>query len=66
MLSEAQLAALMEMYGKGELQPHVDRTFPFTAAAAHLCIHDRKSKGRVLLVPDGRRSADRREAARLV
>lgn len=47
-----QLAALMEMYGKGEVEPHVDRTFPFTeAAAAHQYIHDRKSKGKVLLVP---------------
>jgi NADPH:quinone reductase-like Zn-dependent oxidoreductase len=47
-----QLAALMEMYGRGELAPHVDRAFPFTeAAAAHQYIHDRKSKGKVLLVP---------------
>lgn len=47
-----QLAALMEMYSKGELVPHVDRTFPFTeAGAAHQYIHDRKAKGKVLLVP---------------
>lgn len=47
-----QLASLMEMYGKGELHPHVDRAFAFTeAAAAHQYIHDRKSKGKVLLVP---------------
>jgi synaptic vesicle membrane protein VAT-1 len=47
-----QLESLMEMYGKGQLAPHVDRTFPFTeAAAAHQYIHDRKSKGKVLLVP---------------
>jgi len=47
-----QLAALLEMYERGELAPHVDRTFPFTeAAAAHQYIHDRKSKGKVLLVP---------------
>jgi synaptic vesicle membrane protein VAT-1 len=47
-----QLAALMEMYGKGELMPHIDRIFPFTeAAAAHQYIHDRKSKGKVLLAP---------------
>jgi NADPH:quinone reductase-like Zn-dependent oxidoreductase len=47
-----QLAALMQMYEKGQLTPHVDRTFPFTeAAAAHQYIHDRKSKGKVLLVP---------------
>ena len=47
-----QLAALMEMYEKGELAPHVDRVFRFNeAAAAHQYIHDRKSKGKVLLVP---------------
>ena len=47
-----QLAALLEMYGKGELDPHVDRTFAFAeAAAAHHYIHDRKSNGKVLLVP---------------
>jgi NADPH:quinone reductase-like Zn-dependent oxidoreductase len=47
-----QLVALMEMYGKGELHPHVDRSFPYgEAAAAHQYIHDRKSKGKVLLVP---------------
>ena len=42
----------MEMYQAGQLAPHVDRTFPFAeAAAAHQYIHDRKSKGKVLLVP---------------
>ena len=47
-----QLAALMQMYEKGELAPQVDHTFPFNqAAAAHQYIHDRKSKGKVLLVP---------------
>ena len=47
-----QLVALMEMYGRGELEPHVDRTFPFAeAAAAHQHIHDRKAMGKVLLVP---------------
>ena len=43
---------LMEMYGNGELDPHVDRAFPFAeVAAAHQYIHDRKSEGKVLLVP---------------
>lgn len=47
-----QLEALLEMYGRGELAPHVDRTFAFAeAAAAHQYIHDRKAKGKVLLVP---------------
>jgi NADPH:quinone reductase-like Zn-dependent oxidoreductase len=52
-LVEPQLAALLEMYGRGELEPHVDRTFPFAeAAAAHQYIHDRKARGKVLLVPE--------------
>ena len=51
-LIEPQLTALLEMYEKGQLEPHVDRTFRFAeAAAAHQYIHDRKSRGKVLLVP---------------
>lgn len=51
-LIEPQLTALMEMYEKGEIKPYVDRTFPFAeAGAAHQYIHDRKAKGKVLLVP---------------
>ncbi len=51
-LLEPQLADLLEMYEKGQLKPHVDRTFTFAeAAAAHQYIHDRKAKGKVLLVP---------------
>jgi NADPH:quinone reductase-like Zn-dependent oxidoreductase len=51
-LLEPQLEALLEMYRKGEIKPHVDRTFSFDeAAAAHQYIHDRKAKGKVLLVP---------------
>jgi len=47
-----QLIALMEMYERGELKLYVDRTFPFTeAGAAHQYLHDRKAKGKVLLVP---------------
>jgi NADPH:quinone reductase-like Zn-dependent oxidoreductase len=51
-LIEPQLVALMAMYEKGELKPHVDKTFPFAeAGAAHQYLHDRKAKGKVLLVP---------------
>jgi len=51
-LIEPQLAALLEMYERGEIEPHVDRTFRFAeAAAAHQYIHDRKARGKVLLVP---------------
>ncbi|MBX3200379.1 MAG: zinc-binding dehydrogenase [Labilithrix sp.] len=52
MLSE-QFEALVGMYEAGQIAPHVDRTFPFSeAAAAHHYLHDRKAKGKVLLVPD--------------
>lgn len=48
-----QLLALVAMYERGEIKPYVDRSFRFSeAAAAHHYIHDRKSKGKVLLVPD--------------
>jgi synaptic vesicle membrane protein VAT-1 len=51
-LLEPQFAALLEMYEAGQLAPHVDRTFPFSeAAAAHAYIHARKAMGKVLLVP---------------
>ena len=51
-LIEEQLTALMAMYERGELKPRVDRTFTFAeAGAAHQYLHDRKAKGKVLLVP---------------
>lgn len=47
-----QFLALIEMYEKGQIKPHVDRTFRFDeAAAAHHYLHDRKARGKVLLVP---------------
>jgi len=43
---------LMTMYERGEIRPHVDKSFKFEEApAAHHYIHDRKAKGKVLLVP---------------
>lgn len=52
MLAE-QFEALVAMYEAGTIKPHVDRTFKFSeAAVAHHYIHDRKAKGKVLLVPD--------------
>ncbi len=58
-LIEPQLVALMAMYDKGELKPHVDRTFPFTEAeAAHQYIHDRKAKGKCSSSPDKLASFD--------
>jgi len=51
-LLEPQFKALLEMYLRGELTPHVDRSFRFEEApAAHAYIHERKAKGKVLLVP---------------
>jgi synaptic vesicle membrane protein VAT-1 len=47
-----QFEALVGMYEHGQIKPHVDRSFRFDEApAAHQYIHDRKSKGKVLLVP---------------
>jgi NADPH:quinone reductase-like Zn-dependent oxidoreductase len=51
-LLQPQMMALLAMYERGEIKPHIDRTFRFTeAAAAHHYLHDRKAKGKVLLVP---------------
>jgi NADPH:quinone reductase-like Zn-dependent oxidoreductase len=48
-----QFEALVGLYEAGKIKPHVDRTFTFSeAAAAHHYLHDRKAKGKVLLIPD--------------
>jgi NADPH:quinone reductase-like Zn-dependent oxidoreductase len=47
-----QFESLVRMFEAGKIKPYVDRTFPFAeAAAAHHWLHDRKAKGKVLLVP---------------
>ena len=47
-----QFAQLVAMYERGQIKPYVDRSFPFAEApAAHAYIHERKAKGKVLLVP---------------
>jgi NADPH:quinone reductase-like Zn-dependent oxidoreductase len=47
-----QLRALVELYEKSLIKPHIARTFRFDEApAAHQYIHDRKAIGKVLLVP---------------
>jgi NADPH:quinone reductase-like Zn-dependent oxidoreductase len=52
MLAE-QFEALVALYEANHIRPHVDRSFAFSeAAAAHHYLHDRKAKGKVLLVPD--------------
>ena len=51
-LLRPQFDALVSLYEQGHIKPHVDRTFRFDEApAAHQYIHDRKAKGKVLLVP---------------
>jgi synaptic vesicle membrane protein VAT-1 len=50
-----QFASLVAMYEAGQIKPHVDRTFAFSEAPlAHHYLHDRKAKGKVLLIPDPR------------
>jgi NADPH:quinone reductase-like Zn-dependent oxidoreductase len=49
---QPQIAALIEMHRRGEIKPYYDRSFKFEeAAAAHHYLHDRKAKGKLLLVP---------------
>jgi NADPH:quinone reductase-like Zn-dependent oxidoreductase len=44
--------ALMRLYEKGQIRPHVSHTFPFDRAAeAHRIIQERKNIGKVVLVP---------------
>ncbi|MFI5289396.1 MAG: medium chain dehydrogenase/reductase family protein [Polyangia bacterium] len=51
-LLRPQFESLVAMYERGEIAPHVDRTFRFDEApAAHHYLHDRKAKGKVLLIP---------------
>jgi NADPH:quinone reductase-like Zn-dependent oxidoreductase len=51
-LLRPQFTELLAMFERGEIAPHVDRTFRFDEApAAHHFIHDRKAIGKVLLVP---------------
>ncbi len=47
-----QFEALVAMADRGEISPYVDRSFSFEEAPlAHHYLHDRKAKGKVLLVP---------------
>jgi NADPH:quinone reductase-like Zn-dependent oxidoreductase len=51
-LLRPEFMELLAMFERGEIAPHVDRTFRFDEApAAHQFIHDRKAIGKVLLVP---------------
>jgi synaptic vesicle membrane protein VAT-1 len=47
-----QFASILKMYERGEIKPYVDKSFKFDdAPAAHHYLHDRKAKGKLLLVP---------------
>jgi NADPH:quinone reductase-like Zn-dependent oxidoreductase len=47
----AEMEALMGMYAENKLHPHIDLTVPpEKAGEAHQYIHDRKNKGKVLIV----------------
>lgn len=51
-LLRPQFEALIAMYERGEIRPFVDRSFSFAeAAAAHHYLHDRKAKGKLVLIP---------------
>lgn len=48
----AWMRRLLAYYGQGKVRPHVDRTFAFEEAAeAHAYIEERRSVGKVVLVP---------------
>lgn len=48
-----QFEDLVAMAERGEINPYVDKTFTFEEAPqAHHYIHERKAKGKVLLVPE--------------
>jgi NADPH:quinone reductase-like Zn-dependent oxidoreductase len=48
----SEMAALLELFRKGGIRPHIDSTFSFAQAAeAHRRIQERKNIGKVLLVP---------------
>ncbi|HEY2743025.1 MAG TPA: medium chain dehydrogenase/reductase family protein [Polyangia bacterium] len=47
-----QFESLVRMYEAGQIHPFVDKTFAFSdAPAAHQYLHDRKARGKLLLVP---------------
>ena len=51
-LLKGSFEELLRMYEGGEVRPFVDKTFSFEdAPKAHHYIHDRKARGKVLLVP---------------
>ncbi|MEZ6025852.1 MAG: zinc-binding dehydrogenase [Planctomycetota bacterium] len=55
-LQRTAMAKLGDLLDRGEIRPHIDRTFPFTAAgaaASHTYLHERKNFGKLVLVKEG-------------
>lgn len=51
-LFRSWLDPLLQWYEEGRIQPHVDRDFPMTdAAAAHRYLQERRNLGKVVLIP---------------
>lgn len=51
-LLRAELQAVLDLWEAGSIQPHIDRSYPFTeAAAAHRRLLQRQNTGKVLLTP---------------
>ncbi len=47
-----QFESLIKLYEEGKIKPFIDRSFKFDEAAeAHQYLHDRKAKGKIVLVP---------------
>jgi NADPH:quinone reductase-like Zn-dependent oxidoreductase len=48
----AEMAALVELYRKGAIRPHVDKVFKFDEVAdAHRRMQGRQNVGKIVLVP---------------
>jgi NADPH:quinone reductase-like Zn-dependent oxidoreductase len=51
-LLREELQAVLALWDQGKIKPHIDRSYPFTeAAAAHRRILRRQNIGKVLLTP---------------
>ncbi len=49
-----QMTAIIALYDKGVIKPHVHAQIPFSdAAEAHRLLEDRENLGKVVLIPDG-------------
>jgi NADPH:quinone reductase-like Zn-dependent oxidoreductase len=52
-LLSSQIRAILELYQKGKIRPHVSKSFPFSKAGeAHAELEQGKNIGKVVLTPD--------------